>query len=1041
MNKRLLILSVIVFLTGQLFAQTVVKGVVKSESGESIPGVTVMVKGSKNGTVSDVNGKYSITASDKDILVITAVGMKKQEITVGAKSQIDINMEEDAHTLDEAVVVGYGTVKKAHLTGAVSSVSAKEIEDIPAGNLAAAIANKMSGVNVSGGIARPGIAATITIRNPVSWAKDPSQGTDPLYVIDDIISSAGAFNSLDPTQIESISALKDASASIYGARASNGVILVTTKRGKSGKPRITYSGSYGLETAELPKMMNAYEYATYMNDYNYLGNVDKSNSAIYSNDELDYFKTHSWNWLDQAWKNSAVQRHAVNVSGGSDNATYFVGATYFTQDGNFKGINYDRWSLRASADINLAAGFKIGLTVSGNFNKNHKFYAKLGGSSDERDYQMLLDTPPDTPPYVDGWPVANNTSSASSYENFHFFEVLNSGSYSESKGTGLQFNFNASYEVPFIKGLKFNGQYSQSRSNGWNEQYGNSFTLWKFNMLGNHGHIFGTPSAPMTIVNGDNLTYSPSFSTSYQLNGGLSYGRKIGLHEFSIMSTIEQSESSSKGLSAAKNNILPGASAEYGFYAASGALESSTSFSESGSLSVAGRANYNYAGKYLAEFDYRFDSSTKFASSKRWAFFPSISAGWVISEEDFLKDSRAINYLKIRGSVGLLGNDNAKPWLYQQRYSISTSGSSFGTNNETRNVGLNMAAQPNPDVTWDNSDKFNIGFDTRFLDSRLSSTIEGFFNHGYDILTSRTSSTSLTVGGTMPDENYGVRNDWGMEFQVGWEDKIGNVNYNISTNFGWSNDIVIVKDQALAVVGTWKDLRGRPSDYGVSGYYCTGMLRTQADVDKLLAQNPNYTIFGAVPAPGMLNYRDIRGPVDVDGKYTGPDGKIDGNDEDYIAKTPRGIQGCNFNLGASWKGLRFSASINCAWGGMTQLESQAYKTAATTTFNLPQIWADHWTPTNTNAKYPAPYYNSSYKVASDFWTVKSFSLNVRSFDISYTIPKTITNRLKMDNFRIYLSALNPFALYNPYSFRSAISGNFHNYPNLSTYTLGVNISM
>jgi hypothetical protein len=545
----------------------------------------------------------------------------------------------------------------------------------------------------------------------------------------------------------------------------------------------------------------------------------------------------------------------------------------------------------------------------------------------------------------------------------------------------------------------------------------------------------------MTISNADALVYSPSHSSSYQLNGGISFARIIGLHDISIMSTIEQSESYSKSLSATKNNIFPGANADLGFYSAYGALESSTSFSEAGSLSLAGRANYNYAGKYLVEFDYRFDSSTKFAPSKRWAFFPSLSAGWVASEENFLRNSTLITYLKIRGSAGLLGNDNAKAWLWEQRYSITTSGATFGTNNETQNVGLSLSAQPNPSVTWDNSNKFNLGFDSRFLHNKLSSTIEGFFNHGYDILTSRTSSTSLTVGGTMPDENYGIRNDWGMEFQLGWEDNIGSLGYSISTNFGWSNDVVIVKDQSASDAGTWRDGIGRPSDYGTSGYYYTGMIRTQADVDRILAQNPNYTIFGSVPAPGMLNYRDIRGPVDANGNYTGPDGKIDGNDEDYIAKTPHGIQGGSLNLGASWKGVKFAITINCGWGGKTYLESQAYKTAATTTYNIPQFWSDHWTPTNTDAKYPNPYYNGSYKVNSDFWSVKSFVLNVRSFDLSYTIPKTITNHLKIENCRIYLAALNPFALYNPYKFRSAITNNFHNYPNLSTYTLGVNISM
>lgn len=1045
MNKRFLILSIIVFLTGHLFAQSTVKGVIKNESGETVPGVTIMIKSSKTGTTTDIDGKYSIKVSPNDVLVFSAVGMKKQEIAVGTKSQIDVVMAEDTHTLEEAVVVGYGSVKKVHLTGSVASISSKEIEDLPVGNLAAALSGRLTGVSVSGGTSRPGAGASITIRNTDTWGKDGSQGKNPLYVIDDVVypvdNGPTAFNELDPSEVESISVLKDASAAVYGSRAANGVVVVKTKRGKNGKPKISYNGSYGIESAVLPKMMNAYEYATYMNDYYYTANNDKSNSNIYSDDELEYFKTHSWNWLDQAWKNSNVSRHSLNISGGSDNATYFAGASYFTQDGNYQNLNYDKWTFRASTDINIASGFKIGLALNGSYDKNHKFLVKISGGTTERDYQNLVDSPPDTPPYVNGFAVANNTSTANSSDNYHFFEVAKSNAYIDDRNTALNFNINAEYAIPFIKGLKINGQYARMFANEWEEEFGSYYNLWKFNMIGGHSHIYNTPSTVMSVKNSDRLLYSPTKNDNYQLNGGISYGRKIGLHEFNIMSTVEQSETSYKKLQVYKDNIYTGGNPEFGLNSAYGTMDGSTSYTESGSLSVAGRANYNYAGKYLLEFAYRFDSSTKFSSDNYWGFFPSFSAGWIISEENFFKKSVPfINFLKVRGSAGFLGTDNAKAWVWKQRYTIQTSGASFGNNSNTRNPGLKLETQPNPDITWDHIDKFNLGIDSRLFDNRLSATIEGFFDHGYDLLTQRQSSTPLTVGGTMPDENMGVRNDWGMEFQFGWEDKIGEVNYNISTHFGWNNDVVIVKDQAAAVKGTWQDIIGKSSDYGTTGYHCTGMLRTQADVDKLLAQNPNYTIFGLTPAPGMLNYKDIRGAIDASGQYTGPDGKIDANDLDYISKTPHGIHGFTLDLGASWKGLKVGALLNCSWGDQQSIESDAMK-HATTTVNRPQFWRDHWTPTNTNAKYPNPYYSDSYEVASDFWFVNSFVLKIKSFDISYTLPKKITNRLKIDNLRVYVSAMDPCALYNPYDYRSVTSGNYHNYPNLSAYTMGISLSL
>ena len=357
-----------------------ITGTVKDSKGEPLPGVSVKVKGTTTGTTSDINGVFRLNLPTGDeTLVLSFVGFKTQEVKVGGKTTLSVTLMDDSKALEEVVIVGYGIQKKAHLTGAVETVKPAEIQDLPVSNLSAAIAGRSLGVGVSGGTTRPGVAGTITIRNESSAAKDASSG--PLYVIDGVIqiSANGStdntlFNQLDPSEIENISILKDASAAIYGSRAAKGVILVTTKKGKAGKPRISYSGSYGNNNRPYkPDMMNAYQFASYFNIMNgpngsNLGKTSANpQNYLFSQDELDYFKNVSYDWLDPAWSSSYNTQHNVNVSGGTETATYFANIGYFKQNGNIGKNDYDRWNFRAGAEVKAAKSLKVTLQVSGNY--------------------------------------------------------------------------------------------------------------------------------------------------------------------------------------------------------------------------------------------------------------------------------------------------------------------------------------------------------------------------------------------------------------------------------------------------------------------------------------------------------------------------------------------------------------------------------------------------------------------------------------------------------------------------------------------------
>lgn len=1032
------------------YAQTVtvtghllVKGKVTDKvTGDPLDGVSVGIKSSNTGTTTNSKGEFSLQVPSRaSVLVFSHIGKIRQEIPVGDGSNFSVSLVSDNSTLDDVIVVGYGTQKKIHLTGAVESVDMKQIQDLPVQSLSAALRGQMPGVSVSGGYSRPGNPATITIRNPIFLSKDGGK-TTPLFVIDNIIRSQADFNVLDPLEIENISILKDAAAAIYGIQGSNGVIVVKTKRGKTGAPRINYSTTFGITDAvSRAKMMSGYEHAVYLNDMNIAGGKDTSDVLIYSPDELEHFKNNNYDWLDMAWQKAFQMRHAINVSGGSDRATYFAGFSYNTQNGNFDGINNNKYTFRASTDIKVATGLKLALSLSGSLSDNKQVFSKQGGENLDNDWKTLTVTPRFNPPYVNGLPVQLTSSTNSTIDNYHFFAIQNSDNFTQSKNTGLNFQGQLNYDFPFLKGLSAGVNFNKNISNDFGKQYGTFYNVYSFAMDGWHNHIFGGDVLKtIKLNNGDRVRLNPAMTDYYQLNATLQYDRQFGKHQIALLGVYEQSETETDGISGMVEGIIVGGlpNTRYG----TGTNTATETQSEIGRLAYLGRLDYNYASKYLLQFTLRADASTSFAPENRWGYFPSLSLGWVISEERFFRKSLGVvNFLKLRGSVGLLGTDNTKAYQWLQSYKIETGKAPvFGGNNDRGLAVTSDVSMPNRNVKWDKDDKFNVGIDAKFLNSRLSFSADGFYDRRSNQLANLTSSVSLLVGAITPSENYGKSNSFGYEISTGWKDNIGkDWSYNINSFLSWSDNEVLIGDFPVGDIGTYLDPTGKSTDRGFFGYRYLGIFRTQQQLDEFIATRPNYKLWGAAPKVGMPYYEDIRGPKDASGKFSAPDGKVDEEDQDYLTSKSDNHYSLGFNWGVTYKTVSLNVVMGMSFGGQAAVESNA-RSQATITANRPAFWADHWTPQHIDAKYPSPYYKDIYNKSSDFWFRSSTTLRVSNLNLSYTLPQQWVRKARMSGAKLFLIATNPFNLYNPYDYKDNSSA-YDVYPVLKSYSLGLNLNL
>lgn len=1055
----------------------IVTGNVIDNTGGSLPGVNVIEKGTKNGVITDGNGHYVISVKKGAVLTFAFVGMNKVEKAVGNENEINVTMKDDATELESVVVVGYGAQKKAHLTGAVGTIPMKDIENIPTGDVGAALQGRVIGVSVSGGATRPGVKSTLKIRNPMSTAKDGGT-TAPLYVIDGVLqigadgtNDTTLFDNIDSSEIESISFLKDGSAVVYGARAAQGVIIVTTKRGKIGAAKFSYSGSFGAnDEAFRTKMMTAYDFGNYINIANGVNGANKGVEKDYyfTPDEMDYFKTLNYNPLEEEWKPSFNSRHNLNISGGTEKATYFAGVSYYTQNGNLSTLDYDKWTYRAGADLNISSNLKAGLQLSGFYSDKTKTFNKIGGENDENDYRTLLSALPFMPQYINDMPVLANTTNALSQ--YHYGEVQRLGNLATTTSSNMTLNMYVDYKVPFIKGLSLKGSYARNIGNSRGTQVGTSYRLYQFNpsttlndaglpVGGVNGHIINETSTVKSSAlykNGDRLYYDNSNSLLTQSNFTATYNRDFGKHSFSGLFSIEKSESGSTKEVVFKEGVIESTNGQFG--SAFGAVSGSTSRSEQGSLGYIGRFNYAYGDKYLAELLVRTDASTKFAPGYYWGTFYSLSAGWVISKEDFFKSS-VIDFLKVRYSIGHLGKDDTKAWQWRQRYTYQDGkGIVLGesNNNVNSSTGMKMEVSPNPDAHWSDEIKTNFGLEMKFLDNRLSFTGESYYNIGTNVFMENTGNVPFTVGGSVAAENFGSIDTFGYELSLGWDDRVGNdFHYGVDVRFGWADNKVIKGNYNSAdILLPWKQKPGESTDNGVWGYDYLGMFKTQADIDAYVAEykiTAVKDIAGSVSytpsqlRPGMLYYRDVRGAYLGNGQFAAPDGVIDLNDQIQLAKKANTKYGMGTTLKVAYKSFSLNTVINASFGGgWSEVDSQTrkplYNQISRNFDSRPVIWNNIYDPVlNPNGTMPNPYWSAiNMDPTSTFWSRDPFRIECRNITLAYKFNEKVLDAVKISNCAINLVVMNPFNLYNPFGYKNP-SGAYDTYPALRTVSLGLNI--
>lgn len=999
-----------------------IKGRVTDEKGEGLPGVSIIVKGTSRGTTTDLEGQYTLTIPDENaVIVLSFVGYLNQEIEVGNRTTIDVSLEPDNRVLEELVVVGYGTQKKVNLTGAVSMVDiAKETESRPITSLSAGLSGLAAGLYVNQGSGRPGNdGATLRIRG-----QGTLNNSDPLVVIDGVI---GNMNHLNPQDVESISVLKDAaSASIYGSRAANGVILITTKKGSSGEFKVNYNAfiSSAKPSNVVKTVSNYADYMELMNEG--FRNSDPNAAPRFSQAKIDEWRANeggdplkypNTQWVDEVFQKNWLQNHNLSFSGGSDKVKFFGSFGYLDNPGIIEKAGYERYTGRVNLEADLKPWLTLGTQLNGLVARTDIGTNLIG---DVFTYAaastpgMVLRSPdgrfggPNNP---EDDPQANNV-----------LHNLNS-----QKGDIKQNKFGSRFfgKVRPMKGLSIEGSFSYTLDD----------RLEYAQPVFNNRWDFYTNTISRNVVGRTSVRNRNTKDYSYFMDGLIRYDRNLfDKLEMNLLLGASQEYYKNAWFQASKLDLIdPELSV---IDAATMDAAASGNASDWAMRSYFGRLNLVWADKYLFEANLRRDGTSRFAAgSSRWGMFPSFSAGWRISEEPFF-DVPWFSDLKIRASYGSLGNNAVGNYEYQAVYNAAN----YILNNNLF-VGFAQTALANSALTWESTYISNLGIDFDLFNYKFGGSLEVFDKVTKNILIDLPAP--LVVGNaSIPKQNAAEVQNRGIELNLNYRDKIGDFNYSIGGNFTFvNNKVTKFKGEERSISGSNLIQEGYPinTQYVLKvkrliqtpeDYKLVEDMIANAPVDPNTGNKRNPFAAYGTPTYGDFLYED-----------TNQDGII--NDEDRVTighgTAPRISYG--INLRADWKGFDFSALFQ-GTSGLMQIWNDLYHTTAVRWgYQINQdIAQKRWYEGRTDASYPRllNYTDTRNLRASDFWLENKAYMRLKNIQLGYTIPSKITRQLKIDTFRIYGSLENYLTFTKYKGFDPEVSGT--QYPTMKQALIGINIT-
>ncbi len=1005
--------------------QRSVSGKVTDSSGAPLPGVTVLIKGTTQGIITDTNGNYSLTNVARDAtLIFSFVGMKTQEIPTSGKTSINVVMQEETVGLEEVVAVGYGTQRKGNVTGAISTVKSNDLTVAPVASPTNALAGRLPGLISVQSSGQPGYdAASLSIRG----------FGNALVIVDGVESS---LNSIDPNQIESISILKDGSASIYGSRAGNGVILVTTKRGTVQKPTITLNSSYTLQgITTVPKPCNAGQYAELVREA-WLQSGQPAENAPFTEEAIQkyyqggdplYPNTDWYNELVRPW--APQQQHNLSVQGGSDKIKYYGLVGYLDQGVMFKndGGNYRRYNFQSNIDAKILDNLSLQLTLSSiveDINYPHANYDKGSGESAWLYFWSTLPIYPAHFPDPTKLPFTGSVPGGLASTNRSIY------GYNDTDKQNLKGSLALNYSVKAIKGLSAKAFVNYDRNYSTNKAFSKPVKFYTYDP---ESQIY-TFSAAV----GSQAFLDMSDSKDLTLTGQLSlhYDNTLGKdHHITALALYEFINYKGDWFSAHRQNFLTTAIDQL-FAGSTNGMSNNGSASEMGRASYVGRLNYSYQNKYLIETILRADASAKFPKDSRWGYFPSVSLGWRVSEENFMKSFSSLSDLKLRAAFGEAGNDNIGNFQYLAGYQFDYFSYLLGSGSQK---GLGSKGLANPYLTWEKMKLYNVGLDFSFFNRKLYGEGDVFYRERDGIMATRLLSMPSTFGATLPPENINSQNNRGFELKLGTAGNKRDLSWDVSGNISWSrakwghfeepaytdSDQVRIYQRS----GRWTDLN--------FGYLSDGLFTSQAEIDALPFNQDN--LGNTTLKPGDIRYKDVNN-----------DGKLDWRDMVEIGKgtMPHWMVGASVNL--RYKNFDLSALLQGAFGYYTYIKYYTGDLKSSNPSNFATyVYKSRWTEQNNNrnasiprlGSYGSP--NSSYY--SDFYLKKAGYMRLKVFSLGYSIPERYLQRINMKQVRIYLSGTNllTFDKLKKYNLDpeapSFESGTY--YPQQKTISLGVNVSL